>query len=79
MTLKAAHQIRYEVVRAQAWQKEFWTKQKMPKGVKFDTKAQAALEFAKLWPGDKIEGSKKYREGVHDAALVAEYGRRKGI
>ena len=37
---------RREPITPQKWQKMFWTKPKMPKGVKFDTKA-AALKAAR--------------------------------
>ncbi len=72
--------IRYELVMARKWQSEYWSRPKMPKGQKFDTKA-AALEAArKLWPAQDwthSERAKKPHEGFVDAALIAEWGRRK--
>ena len=78
-TMCIVYGFRYEVVAAQKWQKEFWSRPKMAKGQKFDTKAAAKAAAAKLWPGWLPSGNAKIREGKIDAALIAEYGRRKNI
>ena len=54
----------------------------MPKGQKFNTKA-AALNVAKqIFPAEtwlKSERCTKPHDGMIDAALLAEYGRRENI
>lgn len=81
-TLLAAYQLKYHVVLSQKWQKAFWSKPKMPKGQKFNTKA-AALNVAKqIFPEEtwlKSERCTKPHDGMIDAALLAEYGRRENI
>lgn len=70
---------KYEIVRPQAWQKAFWARPKMPKGTKFDTKAAALNAANRIWPGTdwtKSERATKAHDGMVDAALLAEYGRR---
>lgn len=77
-----AQNIRYLEVSAQKWQKEFWSKPKMPKGQEFDTKAASLIEAKKLWPTEtwlRTERSRKEFDGFTDAALIAEYGRRLGF
>ena len=72
--------IRYELVMARRWQAEYWTRPKMPKGAKFDTKAAALDAARKLWPAQDwthSERAQKPHEGFVDAALIAEWGRRK--
>lgn len=73
---------RREPITARKWQKEFWTVPKMAKGQKFDTKA-AALKVAKqLWPDRDWRASGRCKvphDGLVDAALIAEYARRKGL
>mgnify|MGYP001212974240 CR=1 FL=1 len=74
-----AHNLRYNEVAAKTWQKEFWTRPKMPKGQKFNTKAAALSECRKLWPTNDwtaTERSTKAHDGLTDAALIAEYCRR---
>lgn len=64
---------------ANDWQGSFWKKPKMPKGVKFDTKAAAAKAAHELWPDHcwlKTERCKTPHDGMIDAALIAEFGRR---
>lgn len=72
----------HEITSPLTWQKLFWTKPKMPKGRKFDTKA-AALKVAKqLWPHQdwrKNDRCKVPHDGLVDAALIAEYARRVGV
>lgn len=71
--------IRYEVVQPQKWQRAFWARPKMAKGAKFDTKAAALSAAEKLWPGrdwTKSDRASKPHDGMIDAALIAEFGRR---
>lgn len=73
---------RYETVNPRAWQKIYWSKPKMPKGRKYDTKAAALSQATKLWPSQDwtpTEKSKKPHDGIVDAALIAEYARRKNL
>lgn len=68
-----------EPITPQKWQKMFWKKPKMPKGVKFDTKAAALNVATRLWPEQSWLASSKCRvahDGLVDAALIAEYCRR---
>ena len=69
-----------EDVQPQAWQKTFWARPKMPKGQKFDTKAAALRAANMIWPDQ--DWTKNARctvphDGIVDAALISEYGRRK--
>ena len=67
--------IPHEVVRAQVWQKEFGIS-----GRKGNTKAQALQICRDLFPNTNLlatERSKKPHEGIVDAILIAEYGRRR--
>lgn len=79
-TLTVVYGFRYEVVSSRKWQKEFWTKPKMAKGVKYDTKSAALLAATRLWPTQDwtaTERSSKAHDGLVDAALLAEWLRRK--
>jgi hypothetical protein len=80
--LVVANGLKYHDILSQKWQKQFWTKPKMPKGQKFDTKG-AALDVArKLWPKEswlKTDRCTKPHDGMVDAALLAEYGRRNNL
>lgn len=79
-TLLTTFRIPYDTPRALKWQREFWTKPKMPKGTKFDTKAAALVAANKLWPTEdwtKSERAYTPHDGMIDAALIAEWGRRK--
>ena len=79
-TLLTTFRIPYDTPRALKWQREFWTKPKMPKGQKFDTKAAALVAANKLWPKEswlRTERCSTPHDGMIDAALIAEYGRRK--
>ena len=81
-TLLAAHQLKYHVVLSQKWQKVFWSKPKMPKGQKFNTKAAALNIVNQIFPGEKwlkSDRCTKPHDGMIDAALLAEYGRRQNI
>ena len=67
--------IPHEIVRAQVWQKEFGIS-----GRKGNTKAQALQICRDLFPNTNLlatERSKKPHEGIVDAILIAEYGRRR--
>lgn len=85
--LCVAHGLRYHYILSQKWQKEFWSKPRMAKGQKWDTKAAALAEAKKLWPGNEWRQIsdktgkllKNPADGVVDAALLAEYGRRKNL
>eukprot|EP00919_Chromeraceae_sp_WS-2016_P041089 GHVR01098034.1.p2 GENE.GHVR01098034.1~~GHVR01098034.1.p2 ORF type:complete len:178 (-),score=22.56 GHVR01098034.1:1075-1608(-) len=85
--LCVAHGLRYHEVTSQKWQREFWSKSSMPKGKKFDTKAAALAECKKLWATNEWRQVsektgkllKNAHDGITDAALLAEYGRRKNI
>jgi len=72
--------IRHEIIASPlTWQKAFWTKPKMPKEVKFDTKAASVAAAKRLFPGLSFlrsERCSKPHDGLTDAALIAEYGRR---
>ncbi len=69
-----AYQIRYQLVRPQAWQKE------MLAGVEGqDTKARSIIAARRLFPAVillRTERSKKPDDGIADALLIAEYARR---
>ena len=81
-TLAVVYELPYETVLSRNWQKEFWTRPKMPKGKEFDTKAAALATANKIWPGHdwtKSERSTKPHDGKIDAALLAEAGRRRKL
>ena len=74
--------LKHQIVLSQKWQKEFWSKPKMPKGQKFNTKAAALNAARQIWPEEKwlkSDRRTKPHDGLIDAALLAEYGRRKGL
>ena len=51
----------------------------MAKGQKFNTKAAARNAASKVWPGEdwrKNDRCKVAHDGICDAALISEYGRR---
>lgn len=78
--LLIANSLQYKTMRAIEWQRVFWEKPKMPKGMKFDTKAAALNQANQLWPDNDwtaTERSRKPHDGMIDAALIAEAGRRK--
>ena len=71
-------ELRHQVVRAQKWQKHFWSKPKMAIGQKFDTKAAALCAANRIWPAHdwtKSERASKAHDGMVDAALMTEWGR----
>lgn len=66
-----------------AWQKQFWRKPRLPKGQKFDTKEASINAATRLWPshdfrpiGKSGRPVKTGTDGLTDAALLAEWGRR---
>lgn len=70
---------RREPINAMKWQRTFWTRPKMAKGEKFDTKAAALNKAKQLWPNQDWRKNEKCRiphDGLVDAALIAEYCRR---
>ena len=75
VALLEAEAVPFEVVRAQEWQKAFSIG---GKGV--NTKKQAALKTARLFPCVELRATERCRtphSGKVDALLIAEYGRRK--
>jgi hypothetical protein len=81
-TLLIYLEIPHEVVMSQTWQRAFWNRPKMPKGQKFDTKAAALATATRLWPGVDLRASERAKnphDGIVDALLLAEYGRRKWL
>lgn len=71
--------LRREPITPQKWQKMFWTKPKMPKGKKFDTKAAALKVATQLHPGVDWLASPRCRkphDGIVDSVLIMEYCRR---
>jgi hypothetical protein len=77
------NRVRYhEITSPRTWQKEFWTVPKMAAGQKFDTKAAALAVVRKLWPTLDLRASERCsvpHDGIVDALLIAEYGRRKNL
>lgn len=77
--LLVAFAIPYTIVRAQTWQREFWKRPQLAKGVKFDNKGAALAAARRIWPAEdwtKSERATKPHDGMVDAALLAEWGRR---
>lgn len=67
------HHIPFEVIQPKAWQKEYGI-------ASGDTKAQAAIVAARLWPAQdwrETPRCRKAHEGMVDACLMAEYARRR--
>ena len=74
--------IQHEFVRAIDWQRKFWTRPKMAKGQKFDTKAAALIASKRIFPSHDFRKSARCsvsHDGMVDAALIAEYARREGL
>ena len=72
----------YELVPPKTWQKEIWTNADMVKKAnnRTDTKATSLMAAKRLFPAETFlatERSKKPSDGLVDAALMAEYCRRK--
>ena len=77
--LLVAKSISYTTVRAKTWQKTFFTK---PKGMveKFDTKLAALVTASRIWPSEDWTRTPRSRiafDGYIDAALLAEYSRKR--
>lgn len=68
----AALEIPYQLATPQAWQKEMLAGK--PKGK--DTKHSAVLAALELWPELSDNLALKKNQGIADAALIAEFGRR---
>ena len=69
----------HEVLTPATWQRLFWSRPKMAKGQKFDTKAAALRVATQLWPDEDFRASARSstpHDGIVDALLIAEYGRR---
>jgi len=80
-TLLVVNGIKFVSVSARTWQKEFFSK---PKGMKekFDTKAAALSAADAIWADTdwtRTPRSSKPFDGFVDAALIAEYARRKRV
>jgi len=85
-----AHELRFIKVAPKTWQKELWISSDIQyKPLKegktkasVDTKQTSQLTAKRLFPTFDFRGterSKKDHDGIIDAALLAEYGRRKNI
>ena len=75
IALLEAEAVPFEVVAPKEWQREFGIS-----GAKGDTKKQAALVAARLFPCVELRATERCRvphSGKVDALLIAEYGRRK--
>ena len=69
----------YATVMSRKWQSEFWTRPQMAKGAKFDTKSAALAALEKIFPNRDWTANdrcRKAHDGIVDAVLLAEYGRR---
>ena len=71
-----------ELVPPKTWQKEIWTNadKVLKSGGKTDTKATSLMAAKRLFPNEtflKSKRAKKPFDGLYDAALIAEYCRRK--
>lgn len=69
-------------IKCRTWQREFFTRPQMAKGEKFDTKAAALVAAQRIWPRHDwraTERSLKFHDGMIDAALIAEFGRRNNL
>jgi hypothetical protein len=78
-----AHHLPYIYVQPKAWQKEMFQGVKEvrnPKTKRIDTKAMSELACKRLFPDVKFTATDrctKTHDGMTDATLIAEYGRRK--
>lgn len=70
--LLAACRVRHSVVHASTWHKELCKSIQVAKGVKKPSKVKARIAAERLWPGV----FKATQDGLIDAALLAEFGRR---
>lgn len=71
-----------QTIGAKTWQKEYWTKKKLKKGEKFDTKEEARNAAQLIWPNQNFLATPRSsvpHSGMVDAALIAEYARRKKL
>lgn len=69
--------LRWHRITPQSWQKEM-----LPGCKAGETKPRALAEVRQLWPGETFLRTPKCKgpdEGLVDAALIAEYARRKGL
>jgi len=82
-TMATVLSLPHHLIRAQTWQKLFFSRPaKMPKGQKFDTKAAALRSAQMIWPKEDwtpTERARKPHDGLVDAALIAEWGRRNNL
>lgn len=79
----AAYQLPFIKVKPKDWQKEMWEGVSLIKklgSTKTDTKATSLIAAQRLFPGDKFLATPRSstpHDGIYDALLMAEYGRRK--
>jgi hypothetical protein len=84
------HQLKLIKVQPKTWQKEIWdnndkcykTKKPEQKNPSIDTKATSLKAATRLFPGEdmrRTEKSKIAHDGIVDALLICEYGRRKNL
>jgi len=65
------------ITQPRTWQKEFWNSV-----AGYDTKAESVRIAKMLWPEQDFLRTPKCKtpdNGITDALLIAEYGRRKGL
>ena len=76
-------QLSYETVSSRSWQKSFWNKKEAVEiGEEYNTKKMASRAARSIWPDfdfRKNERSRIDHDGIVDAALIAEYGRRHNL
>jgi hypothetical protein len=68
--------LRWERITPQLWQKNL-----LPGCKAGETKKRAFAKASELWPAESfiLEGCRTPHDGIVDAALIAEYGRRKAL
>lgn len=76
--------IPYHKVHPKTWQKEMWAGVQKVEDItgKTDTKSTSLIAAKRIWPLETFLATKLSRvphDGVVDASLLAEYGRRKGL
>lgn len=73
---------KHHTVVSRTWQKDFWTKPSKLSQEKYDTKKEALKAAQSIWPNmdfRKNDRSRIAHDGIVDACLLAEYGRRNNI
>ena len=76
-------QLQYNTVSSREWQGSFWNKKEaINLGEEYNTKKMASNAAKAIWPNfdfRKNERSRIDHDGIVDAALIAEYGRRHNL